>query len=249
MPLLWGKKKQTTKNRAFDRKFPYFPADTSEDDTDNDHDSPRKAPAFRAAQAPKKRPETYSMPKLCGDEDEEEEEDDDEEEEEEQGAKGQEEEEDEEESNTDEGGSGNDASATKFQRFSHESTAKDEVKTELPMGNYSSVSKKLMASMGFTPGSGLGKQGQGMRDIIPTSKQRGRRGLGLSMEGLEPRSDITWDFSDEKIDVVEPLDWIPECQEDPPTIKTLREWTLEGKVMTAPFVEPLALLLSLRNAS
>ncbi|XP_077537911.1 cap-specific mRNA (nucleoside-2'-O-)-methyltransferase 1-like isoform X2 [Haemaphysalis longicornis] len=119
--------------------------------------------------------------------------------------------------------------ATKFQRFSHESTAKDEVKTELPMGNYSSVSKKLMASMGFTPGSGLGKQGQGMRDIIPTSKQRGRRGLGLSMEGLEPRSDITWDFSDEKIDVVEPLDWIPECQEDPPTIKTLREWTLEGK--------------------
>lgn len=60
--------------------------------------------------APKKRPETYSMPKLCGDEDEEEEEDDDEEEEEEQGAKGQEEEEDEEESNTDEGGSGNDAS-------------------------------------------------------------------------------------------------------------------------------------------
>ncbi|XP_077537906.1 uncharacterized protein LOC144150009 isoform X2 [Haemaphysalis longicornis] len=250
---------------------PKMLSDTSEDDTDNDHDSPRKAPAFRAAQAPKKRPETYSMPKLCGDEDEEEEEDDDEEEEEEQGAKGQEEEEDEEESNTDEGGSGNDASAnnskpsgaqnnrkckgagtfgaTKFQRFSHESTAKDEVKTELPMGNYSSVSKKLMASMGFTPGSGLGKQGQGMRDIIPTSKQRGRRGLGLSMEGLEPRSDITWDFSDEKIDVVEPLDWIPECQEDPPTIKTLREWTLEGKVMTAPFVEPLALLLSLRNAS
>lgn len=224
---------------------PKMLSDTSEDDTDNDHESPKKTPAFRPAQVPKKRPLTYSMPKLCGDGEEE---DDDEEEEEEEDTKQQEEDE-EEESNTDEGGSGNDASvaannskpsgaqnkrrrkgettsgATKFQKFSHESAGED----ELPMGNYSSVSKKLMASMGFTPGSGLGKRGQGMRDIIPTSKQRGRRGLGLSMEGLEPRADITWDFDEEKIDVVEPLDWIPECQEDPPTIKTLREWTLEGK--------------------
>lgn len=268
-------------------------SDTSEDDTDNDHESPKKAPAFRPAQVPKKRPETYSMPKLCRDEDEEQDEEDDEEEEEEEEPKSQEEEDDDEESNTDDGGSGNDTSskkkgayssddddddeesdddderssiprkptaatttrsrqrannnkpsggpnnrkrkgtsgfgATKFQKFSHEAAAQQEINTELPMGNYSTVSKKLMASMGFTPGTGLGKRGQGMKDIIPTSKQRGRRGLGLSMEGLEPRSDITWDFDEEKIDVVEPLDWIPECQEDPPTIKVLREWTLEGK--------------------
>ncbi|KAL1472607.1 hypothetical protein MTO96_022908, partial [Rhipicephalus appendiculatus] len=38
-------------------------SDTSEDDTDNDHDAPKKAPSFRATQVPKK-PAAYSMPKL-----------------------------------------------------------------------------------------------------------------------------------------------------------------------------------------
>ncbi|KAH8029308.1 hypothetical protein HPB51_025176 [Rhipicephalus microplus] len=97
------------------------------------------------------------------------------------------------------------------------------------MGNYSNISQKLMLSMGYKAGAGLGKNNQGIADIIPTSKQRGRRGLGLSLEGLEPSVDVKWDFEKEEVDVKERVDWIPECEEEPPNIKTLREWVTEGK--------------------
>ncbi|KAL1483684.1 hypothetical protein MTO96_033019 [Rhipicephalus appendiculatus] len=99
--------------------------------------------------------------------------------------------------------------------------------------------------MGYKAGAGLGKNNQGIPDIIPTSKQRGRRGLGLSMEGLEPSilsdSFLANTFNNlfvcpsyafltiVQVDVKERVDWIPECEEEPPNIKTLREWTTEGK--------------------
>lgn len=211
-------------------------SDTSEDDTDNDHDSPKKAQSFRPAQVPKK--QACSMPKLCGDDE------DEDEEEEEDG------------SNTDDwdGRTGNDemgnykapevaskkrkrfvqgGSEGKHMKYSNSFSNDDDEPAEsgsgVSMGNYSNVSKKLMESMGYKAGTGLGKDNQGIRDIIPTSKQRGRRGLGLSMEGLEPSTDVSWDFDKEEVDVTERLDWIPECEEEPPDIKCLREWSLEGK--------------------
>ncbi|CAN7937793.1 unnamed protein product, partial [Ixodes hexagonus] len=100
---------------------------------------------------------------------------------------------------------------------------------QIAPGNYSTVSQKLMQSMGYKTGKGLGKHGQGMKEIIPTSKQRGRRGLGLSMAGLEPSTDVVWDFDKEEVDVKEFMDWMPECTEEPPDIKELRQWVLEGK--------------------
>ncbi|KAH6925598.1 hypothetical protein HPB50_007979 [Hyalomma asiaticum] len=231
-------------DQPFDEAPPIIELDTSEDDTDNDHDSPKKAPSFRPGQVPKK--PAYSMPKLCGDDDDEDEE---------------------EGSNTDdwEGRSGNDEAGKskkapqssddsdsadngssdegnvrntwsqrgKHMKFSSSLSNDDDEPAEsgsgISMGNYSNISQKLMASMGYKAGAGLGKDNQGIRDIIPTSKQRGRRGLGLSMEGLEPSADVTWDFDKEEVDVKERLDWIPECEEEPPNIKTLREWVSEGK--------------------
>ncbi len=50
--------------------------------------------------------------------------------------------------------------------------------------------------MGFKEGAGLGKNQQGMIKPIEVSKQRGRRGLGLQIKGLEVE-DVDWDFSKE----------------------------------------------------
>lgn len=244
-------------------------SDTSEDDTDNDHDSPKKAQSFRPAQVPKK--QACSMPKLCGDdedEDEEEEEDgsntddwDDRTGNDETGKskKAPHSSEDSDSGDNDDSDDGNvrntwtqrgnskapevaskkrkrfvqGGSEGKYMKYSNSFSNDDDEPAEsgsgVSMGNYSNVSKKLMESMGYKAGTGLGKDNQGIRDIIPTSKQRGRRGLGLSMEGLEPSTDVSWDFDKEEVDVTERLDWIPECEEEPPDIKTLREWSLEGK--------------------
>ena len=52
--------------------------------------------------------------------------------------------------------------------------------------------------MGYEEGKGLGRHGQGRTEIVEASKQRGRRGLGLSLGSFEP-SDVMWKFEDEEV--------------------------------------------------
>ena len=53
--------------------------------------------------------------------------------------------------------------------------------------------------MGFKLGTGLGKYEQGRVDIVHASKQRGRRGLGLHIPGLDPSDSAIWDEGRDKV--------------------------------------------------
>ena len=53
--------------------------------------------------------------------------------------------------------------------------------------------------MGHTEGKGLGRNQQGRANIVEASKQRGRRGLGLTVQGFEEQSDIGWNFEKDTV--------------------------------------------------
>lgn len=46
--------------------------------------------------------------------------------------------------------------------------------------------------MGFREGEGLGKYSQGRKDIVETSNQKGRRGLGLTLQGFDRELNVDW---------------------------------------------------------
>lgn len=52
--------------------------------------------------------------------------------------------------------------------------------------------------MGYQAGEGLGKFGQGRSEIVEASKQRGRRGLGFEIKGLEAE-EVEWVETDKEV--------------------------------------------------
>lgn len=100
---------------------------------------------------------------------------------------------------------------------------KDEMNSNpLPGSGYSTFAKKQMQRMGFKEEGGLGRYGQGRSDIIETSQQRGRRGLGFRVEGFDDK-DFSWE-EEEEVVIVEPRTCIPSCPRPPPTREEMEDW-------------------------
>lgn len=92
---------------------------------------------------------------------------------------------------------------------------------------YNDVSQKLMAKMGFKVGEGLGKFGQGRQEIVETSTQRGRRGLGLTLQGFEGDLNVEWTDEPEPT-AYEEVSWFPDCSTEMPDAEELEDWMLMG---------------------
>ncbi|XP_045186232.2 cap-specific mRNA (nucleoside-2'-O-)-methyltransferase 1-like [Mercenaria mercenaria] len=97
-----------------------------------------------------------------------------------------------------------------------------------PRTAYNAFAEKMMAKMGYKEGKGLGKNAQGRVNIVEASMQRGRRGLGLTLKGLEPSMDIEWKEEDDQVIIDEVVEWLPSCQENVPSIEDLRTWKKLG---------------------
>ncbi|KAL4238274.1 Cap-specific mRNA (nucleoside-2'-O-)-methyltransferase 1 [Mactra antiquata] len=93
---------------------------------------------------------------------------------------------------------------------------------------YNPIAEKMMAKMGYKEGTGLGKNAQGRVNIVEASMQRGRRGLGLTIKGLEPSMEVEWNADDDPVIIDETVDWLPRCKLKLPPIETLRDWKIVG---------------------
>uniref|UniRef100_A0A8C2KQX0 Cap-specific mRNA (nucleoside-2'-O-)-methyltransferase 1 n=1 Tax=Cyprinus carpio TaxID=7962 RepID=A0A8C2KQX0_CYPCA len=93
---------------------------------------------------------------------------------------------------------------------------------------YNGVSQKLMAKMGFREGEGLGKFGQGRKEIVEASTQRGRRGLGLTLKGFQGDLNVDWQDEPEP-SALESVTWFPESSPEIPDADELRDWMAVGQ--------------------
>lgn len=93
---------------------------------------------------------------------------------------------------------------------------------------YNNVSQKLMAKMGFREGEGLGKYGQGRKEIVEASTQRGRRGLGLMLKGFQGDLNVDWEDEPEP-SAIEQVSWFPESSPEIPDSDELRDWMTVGE--------------------
>uniref|UniRef100_A0A8C1U7S0 Cap-specific mRNA (nucleoside-2'-O-)-methyltransferase 1 n=1 Tax=Cyprinus carpio TaxID=7962 RepID=A0A8C1U7S0_CYPCA len=104
--------------------------------------------------------------------------------------------------------------------------ASHDASSKFPM--YNRVSQKLMAKMGFREGEGLGKYGQGRKEIVEASTQRGRRGLGLTLKGFQGDLNVDWQDEPEP-SAIESVTWFPESSPEIPDADELKDWMAVGQ--------------------
>lgn len=104
-----------------------------------------------------------------------------------------------------------------------------------PYEGYSEISLRMMQKMGHKSGTGLGKVGQGRLEPIEASAQKGRRGFGLKLDGLDLAAQ-KWTPEMENIQIRETADFISDYSEDleQKSLDEFKEtWMVEGpKKMT-----------------
>lgn len=91
---------------------------------------------------------------------------------------------------------------------------------------YSTFSKRMMASMGYVPGKGLGKNETGIAEPISEASNKGRLGLGFMLEGLESE-DVKWE--DEDIHCDQTPEWMLTCKKALLTIDDFSNWISIGE--------------------
>ncbi|XP_063235254.1 cap-specific mRNA (nucleoside-2'-O-)-methyltransferase 1-like isoform X1 [Bacillus rossius redtenbacheri] len=88
--------------------------------------------------------------------------------------------------------------------------------------------QKMMAKMGYKSGHGLGKHEQGRVAPIELSLQRGRRGLGLHLPGLEP-ANLVWNSEMEHISHEEEVAWFTHDPYEDVTYEDMCKWPVIGR--------------------
>lgn len=98
-----------------------------------------------------------------------------------------------------------------------------------PYEGYSAISMRMMENMGHKSGTGLGKKGQGRLEPIQASTQKGRRGFGLKLDGLDLAAQ-KWEPEMESIELEEAADFITDYSDDLITksLDELKSWMVEG---------------------
>lgn len=101
--------------------------------------------------------------------------------------------------------------------------------TKKQFENYSTPALRMMQKMGYSGQTGLGKKEQGRLEPVEASTQKGRRGFGLKLDGLDLAAQ-KWTPEMENIQLRETADFISDYSDDLETksYDELRAWMVEG---------------------